>query len=51
MLPLRDDDYIYRILAIDNGSSNLGEVVLDLDLRSGVYYLRHAQTFVSDDNQ
>jgi hypothetical protein len=48
MLPLRDDDYIYRILAIDNGSSNLGEVVLDLDLRSGVYYLRHAQTFVSD---
>lgn len=48
MLRLRDDDYIYRIMGIDNGSSNLGLVVLDLDLRSGVYELVHAETFLAD---
>lgn len=45
---LRDDDYIYRMLGVDNGSSNLGVVVIDLDLRSGVYTLLYAETFVAD---
>lgn len=42
---LVDDDYIYRMLCIDNGSNFLGTVVLDLDLRTGLYYLIHAETF------
>lgn len=48
MFKLRDDDYIYRIMGIDNGSSNLGMVVLDLDLRSGVYTLVHSETFLAE---
>jgi Holliday junction resolvasome RuvABC endonuclease subunit len=48
MFRLREDDYIYRIMGIDNGSSFLGMVILDLDLRSGVYELVHAETFVAD---
>jgi Holliday junction resolvasome RuvABC endonuclease subunit len=48
MFKLRDDDYLYRIMGVDNGSSNLGVVVMDLDLRSGEYTLLYAETFVAD---
>lgn len=48
MFRLREEAYIYRIMGIDNGSSNLGMVILDLDLRSGVYTLVHAETFVAE---
>lgn len=48
MFALRDDDYIFRMMAIDNGSSFLGMVILDLDLRSGIYHLLEAETFAAD---
>lgn len=44
MFRLRDDDYTFRIMGVDNGSSFLGVVIMDLDLRSGVYSLVHAET-------
>lgn len=48
MFRLREEAYVYRIMGIDNGSSNLGMVVVDLDLRSGIYTLVHAETFVAE---
>lgn len=48
MFNIREDDYFLRIMGIDNGSSNLGAVVIDLDLRTGVYHLLHANTFVAE---
>jgi len=48
MFALRDDDYIFRMMGVDNGSSNLGMVILDLDLRSGIYHLLEAETFVAE---
>jgi len=43
-----DESFIYRIMGIDNGSSFLGMTITDLDLRSGVYHLLHAETFKAD---
>lgn len=48
MFRLREEAYIYRIMGIDNGSSNLGMVIVDLDLRSGIYTLVYAETFVAE---
>ena len=48
MFKLREEAYIYRTMGIDNGSSNLGLVVIDLDLRSGIYTLVHAETLVAE---
>lgn len=45
MFELRDHDYLYRIMAIDNGSSFLGLVILDMDLRTGVYDILHTVTY------
>lgn len=42
-----DEDFIYRILGVDNGSGHLGCAVLDLDLRTGVFTLVHSVTFVA----
>ncbi|MNO14076.1 Crossover junction endodeoxyribonuclease RuvC [compost metagenome] len=43
-----DNSFIYRIMGIDNGSSQLGMVIADLDLRSGQYTVLHADTFVAE---
>lgn len=48
MFRMCDDDYYFRLMGIDNGSSNLGMVVIDLDLRTGIYHLLRAQTFVAE---
>jgi len=40
-----DESFIYRIMGIDNGSSSLGMVIADLDLRRDEYRLLYANTF------
>lgn len=44
----QDDSYIYRIMAIDNGSSMLGMVIVLLDLRLGHYHVVAKETFVAE---
>jgi Holliday junction resolvasome RuvABC endonuclease subunit len=39
-----EEDFIYRIMGIDNGSDNMGLVVADLDLRSNQYNIIHSET-------
>jgi Holliday junction resolvasome RuvABC endonuclease subunit len=43
-----DESFIYRIMGIDNGSSLLGMVIMDLDLRSGCYTFIDRDTFVAE---
>lgn len=43
-----DDSFIYRIMGIDNGSSLLGMVVMDLELRSGRYSFIDRDTMVAE---
>lgn len=43
----RDEDFIYRIMGIDNGSSALGMVVADLDLRQNTYHVQDADTLIA----
>lgn len=43
-----DDSFIYKIMAIDNGSSMLGMVIVLLDLRLGHYHVVSKDTFVAE---
>jgi Holliday junction resolvasome RuvABC endonuclease subunit len=43
-----DESFIYRIMAIDNGSSSLGMVIADLDLRQDTYHIQYANTFLAE---
>lgn len=43
-----DESFIYRIMGIDNGSSQLGMVIADLDLRRGTYHILFKDTFVAE---
>jgi len=43
-----DESFIYRIMAIDNGSSSLGMVIVELDLRQDMYHVVHTDTFLAD---
>ena len=47
-MKFNDDAFIYRILGIDNGSSMLGCVVADLDLRTGEYHVIDRETFEAE---
>jgi len=47
-MQFNDESFIYRIMGIDNGSSMLGMVVTDLDLRTGLYEVVTAETFVAE---
>lgn len=47
-MKFNDESFIYRIMGIDNGSSSLGMVIMDLDLREGRYDLIHCDTIVAD---
>ncbi|MNZ66837.1 Crossover junction endodeoxyribonuclease RuvC [compost metagenome] len=47
-MQFNDDSFIYRIMGIDNGSSQLGMVVVDLDLRRGTYHVLFRDTFVAE---
>lgn len=43
-----DESFIYRIMGIDNGSSNLGIAVLELDLRHGEYTVLYTRTLIAE---
>lgn len=43
-----DESFKYRIMGIDNGSSNLGIIVVDLDLRTGEYHLLYVNTLSAE---
>lgn len=44
----KDESFIYRIMGIDNGSTSLGIVVADLDLRQDTYHVVYSQTLQAD---
>lgn len=44
MIKISDTAYIYRILSIDNGTTTMGIVVSDLDLRTGKIEVVYAET-------
>lgn len=43
-----EESFIYRIMGIDNGSSLLGMVIVDLDLKRDHYHVIHKDTFVAE---
>lgn len=43
-----DESFIYRIMGVDNGTTHMGVVIADLDLRSGDYHIVHAETYRAD---
>jgi Holliday junction resolvasome RuvABC endonuclease subunit len=43
-----DESFIYRIMGIDNGTSLLGMVIMDLDLRTGRYKYIDRDTLVAE---
>lgn len=43
-----DESFIYRIMGIDNGSSSLGMVIMDLNLRTGRYSYVYSETFEAE---
>lgn len=44
MLSLPENGYLYRVLAIDNGTDTLGTVIADIDIRKDVMDVIHAET-------
>lgn len=43
-----EESFIYRIMGIDNGSSSLGMVIMDLNLRTGSFQYIESSTLVAE---
>lgn len=43
-----DTSFIYRIMGVDNGSTHMGVVIADLNLRTGQYHIQHVETYRGD---
>ena len=46
----RDEDFIFRVLGIDNGTSQIGMSVMDYDLRTGIATVVYIEAFNPGDD-